>query len=195
MSEQAFGCVGAMIRLRSGRYLDLIDPDPAAIVVEDIAGPLARICRFGAQLPGNQWYSVAEHSVHCWRQAHKRWKAGFPGEHPRFHLAVLLHDAAEAFIGDCVRPLKNLLSDYRAVESRIEAAIETRFEVSFADPRIKQIDNAMLIAERRELFQDDGVVWHGEDAVPRLIVDFKRWGPAMAEREFVYCLKLAGVKE
>jgi uncharacterized protein len=194
MSGKAFGCVGTTIRLRSGRYFDLVDPDPAAITPGDIAGPLAKICRFGGQLPGNRLYSVAEHSVHCWREAHRLWRAGTPGEHPRFHAAVLLHDAAEAFIGDIVRPLKQLLPDYRAIEARVEAAIETRFDVSFADPRIRQIDNAVLIAEKRAIFGDDGVMWEGEETVPKLSLRLEFFLPPMAEMEFHLCLQRAGVK-
>jgi hypothetical protein len=63
MDEKAFGCVGSTIRLASGRYLDLAEPDPAVITIEDIAAGLSKLCRFGGQI--SRFYSVAEHSLAC----------------------------------------------------------------------------------------------------------------------------------
>jgi len=158
----AFGCVGSTIRLRSGKYLDLSCPSPDDIQLEDIAGGLAKICRFGGQI--DCFYSVAEHSVECARQAR------VDGVSAEGQMAVLLHDAAEAYIGDVVKPLKEMLPDYKAVESRLEAAIATRFGIDVAKwaPVIREIDHAMLIAERRLLFSRDQVVWHGELEVRQL---------------------------
>jgi uncharacterized protein len=185
----AFGYVGSTIKLCSGIYFDLAQPDPCAIQIRDIAGPLSKICRFGAQLPGSLFYSVAEHSVNCWQAAREWW----PGEPPAFYRAVLLHDAAEAFIGDMVRPLKELLPAYREIEQRIERAIEQRFAVSFADPRIKEVDNALLIAEKRAIWGSDGQAWEGEEQVRRWEVKLTKMphnqDPGFSEDVFVVAFR------
>ena len=144
----AVGCVGTTILLVDGRYLDLMKPDPAAIKLETIAHGLARICRFGGQI--REWYSVAEHSLWCERQAEA------DGCDDDARRAVLLHDAAEAYIGDVVRPLKRLLPLYREIEDRLHAAIGERFGVNFEawKETIHDIDNALLKAEREQLFTD-----------------------------------------
>lgn len=159
----AFGCVGSTIRLVSGTYLDLRQPDPAAITLFDVSLPLSHLCRFGGQT--ERFYSVAEHSVAC---AHQALREGLPRS---VQLACLMHDAAEAFIGDVVKPLKLLIEPlYGPIEERIEAAIAARFGIDFettADDW-KRIDRTLLIAERRALFAADGVKWTGEDDVARI---------------------------
>ena len=153
-----FGCVGSTIRLVGGAYLDLLNPDLATLSLFDVSIPLSNLCRFGGQI--ERFYSVAEHSVACAERARQE---GLP---PAVQLACLMHDAAEAFVGDVVRPLKNLIAPlYRPIEKRIEAAVGKRFGVDFTSTaeHWKRIDGAMLIAERRALFAADGVKWAGED--------------------------------
>ena len=159
VNEKAFGCVANTIRLRSGKYLDLKDPRPDQFTIEDIAGALSKICRFGGQI--EQFYSVADHSINCVLLADK-WLFS-----PSAQRAILLHDAAEAFIGDVVKPLKIMLSDYGEIEHRMETAIEEAFRVDFAlhADDVRTVDRAMLIAERRRFFTPDKVAWHGEDTV------------------------------
>src|SRR5581483_7354063 len=112
---KAFGCINNTIRLRSGRYLDLADPRPDQFAFADIAGGLSKICRFGGQI--NHFYSVAEHCWHCCKLA------GADGQCLETQVAVLMHDAAEAFCGDVVKPLKIMLPEYAEIERRVEAAI------------------------------------------------------------------------
>jgi hypothetical protein len=174
-----FGCINNTIKLRSGVYFDLADPDPATIKLPDIAGALSRICRFG----GHCWrfYSVAEHSVLCARQARDD---GLPNDAVR---AVLLHDAAEAFVGDMVQPLKIMMPEYRGVEDRVEAAVAVAFKVDFKrwSTEIKGIDHAMLMAERRRMFESDSVMWTGEETARRISPHIECRDPESAEALFV----------
>lgn len=180
MSDTVFGCVKNTIRLRSGAYFDFLDPQPDQFTLEDIAGALAKICRFGAQC--DFFYSVAEHSVRCASQASE------DGQPTDVQLAVLLHDAAEAFCGDVVKPLKIMLPEYSAVESRVEAVIAEKFGVDFERHRavIREIDHAMLIAERHAVFSRDDVEWTGEREVRKLLLNrgVVGWQPTLAEMEF-----------
>lgn len=184
--ERAFGCVGNTIRLRSGRYFDLADPRPDQFEFDDIAGGLANICRFGGQLP--RFYSVAQHLFNCHRVAAGR---GCSAEERR---AVLMHDAAEAFIGDCVKPLKVMLPDYAKVEARVEACVAERFGIDFGRlaPVWKPIDRAVLIAERRALIPDT-VRWAGEDEVEAVEIDAGPWTPDGARLMFTAAARTLGL--
>lgn len=184
-AERAFGCVNNTIRLRSGHYFDLADPKPDDFELSDIAGALSKICRFGGQI--NEFYSVAEHCVHCSRQAE------MDGLNIAHQIAALLHDAPEAFCGDVVKPLKVMLRDYDAIEERIERAIGKRFGLAtLTSPVVKEIDRAMLIAERRALFSADTTLWTGERSVRVVHPAIGPWSPPRAEQEFVKrCVELS----
>lgn len=174
----SFGCVANTIRLLSGHYFDLANPQPEDFETQDVSGALSKMCRFGGQI--ERFYSVAEHLVHCARQA----KAD--GHGGGVQLACLLHDAAEAFVGDVVRPLKNMLRGYAEVEAAAERAIAAKYGVDFTKHKatVKEIDNAMLIAERKALFSRDNVEWAGESQVRVLSPDIRCWGPAEAQLAF-----------
>lgn len=183
----AFGCVNNTIRLRSGLYFDLADPRPEQFRFADIAGALSKICRFGGQI--NHYYSVAEH---CWHCAMYAAESG----HQDALSAVLMHDAAEAFCGDVVKPLKIMLSEYTVIEKRVEAAIAAKFGIDFAGhaDAIRTIDRTMLIAERHHFFTADGVTWTGETEVKRIKWRFHGWTPEAAEREFTNLAWQIGVR-
>ena len=108
----------------SGRRLDLLDPSPLDIEIEDIAHGLARVARWNGQTVGEHAFSVAQHSLVVEEvAAHIE-----PGLDPRWRLAALLHDAPEYVIGDMISPFKAALGvDYRAFEDRLETAIHLRF--------------------------------------------------------------------
>ncbi|MGD8356125.1 MAG: HD family hydrolase [Methyloceanibacter sp.] len=108
----------------SGRRLDLLDPSPLDIEIEDIAHGLARVARWNGQTHGDHTFSVAEHSLLV--EAITRDLA--PSASPSDRLAALLHDAPEYVIGDLISPFKAALSlDYRTFEARLLAAIHRRF--------------------------------------------------------------------
>jgi 5'-deoxynucleotidase YfbR-like HD superfamily hydrolase len=111
-------------RMLSGRRLDLLDPSPLDIEIEDIAHGLARVARWNGQTKGGCAFSVAQHCVLVERFVHElRPKAGRP-----LRLAALLHDAAEYVIGDLISPFKTAVGlDYKAFENRLARAIHIRF--------------------------------------------------------------------
>ncbi len=111
-------------RMLSGRRLDLLDPSPFDIEIEDIAHGLARVARWNGQTTGPHPFSVAQHSLLVEAIAQHR-----HADLPRAAgLTILLHDAAEYVIGDMISPFKAVLGDtYKAVEARILAAVRLRF--------------------------------------------------------------------
>ena len=108
----------------SGRRLDLLDPSPFDVELDDIAHGLARVARWNGQTAGLHVFSVAQHSVLVEAIA----GALVPDLPPPARLAVLLHDAAEYVIGDMISPLKAMIgAGYPAVEERLRGAIHLRF--------------------------------------------------------------------
>ena len=137
----------------SGRRLDLLDPSPFDIEIEDIAHGLARVARWNGQTLGDHAFSVAQHSFVVEEiAAHIR-----PGLQPRWRLAALLHDAPEYVIGDMISPFKSALGlDYRTFEERLEAAIRPCFGLPariLAEIKtlIKQADRACAFFEATQI--------------------------------------------
>ncbi len=111
-------------RMLSGRRLDLLDPSPLDIEIEDIAHGLARVARWNGQTVGDHAFSVAEHCLLVETIA----GALVPKLDRSFRLAALMHDAPEYVIGDLISPFKAALSlDYKAFEAKLLAAIHIRF--------------------------------------------------------------------
>ena len=111
-------------RMLSGRRLDLLDPSPLDIEIEDIAHGLARVARWNGQTNGAHIYSVAQHCLLVEALA----RARSPRLDDSRRLAVLLHDAPEYVIGDMISPFKVVIGDaYKAVERRLLTAIHLRF--------------------------------------------------------------------
>jgi uncharacterized protein len=120
---KARGPFRAWQRMLSGRRLDLLDPSPLDVEIEDIAHGLARVARWNGQTAGAHIFSVAQHSLLTETLARQR---GSLDRESR--LAVLLHDAPEYVIGDMISPFKAVIGDaYKAVEARLLAAIHLRF--------------------------------------------------------------------
>ena len=110
-------------RMLSGRRLDLLDPSPLDIEIEDIAHGLARVARWNGQTLGSHIFSVAQHSLLAEMIARHRSSLD-----RNRRLALLLHDAPEYVIGDMISPFKAVIGDaYKAVEARLMAAIHLRF--------------------------------------------------------------------
>jgi len=183
--SNAFGCVGSTIRLCSGAYLDLLNPDPVLITLRDVSRALSNICRFGGQC--DHFYSVAEHSVACMERAQHEDLS------PQVQLACLMHDAAEAFLGDVVKPLKVIIDPlYGPLETQMEAAIAKAFGVDFETTEAdwKRIDRMLLIAERHALFSPDKVTWTGEGEVERIDYQPHCHTPLLARVDFEDCFEL-----
>ena len=142
-------------RMLSGRRLDLLDPTPMDIEIEDIAHGLAFVARWNGQTRGDWAYSVAEHSL----LVEEIFARLDPGAAPRWRLAALLHDAPEYVIGDMISPVKSALGvEYGEIDARIGAAVHRRFGLPAAipGPVKKQIKLADRISARLEAVEIAG---------------------------------------
>ena len=137
----------------SGRRLDLLDPSPLDIEIEDIAHGLSREARWNGQTAGAWAYSVAQHSVVV-ADLVVRLR---PSASPAWRLAALLHDAPEYVIGDLITPFKAAIGlDYRAFERKLHSVIHIRFGLAPApsptlEQLIKRADRAAAYWEAVEL--------------------------------------------
>lgn len=138
--------IGNWSQTISGRMFYPMDPRAEDVDIEDIAHALSFVCRFGGH--SQKFYSVAEHSVRvsdAIQQSNGSKADAFFG---------LLHDAAEAYIGDMIWPLKQspLVVGYREIERRVEDAIALRFALLLEQPPIvKHFDLVLLATEKRDL--------------------------------------------
>jgi len=136
-------------RMLSGRRLDLLDPSPADIEIEDIAHGLARVARWNGQTIGDHAFSVAQHAL----LVEQIVAALQPGASRRWFLAALLHDAPEYVIGDLISPFKAAVGlDYRAFEAKLLQAIHLRFGLppALPDPIASDIKQADRVAAYHE---------------------------------------------
>ena len=110
-------------RMLSGRRLDLLDPTPMDIEIEDIAHGLAFVARWNGQTRGDFAYSVAEHSLLVEEIFTRQ-----TSSEPKWQLAALLHDAPEYVIGDMISPVKSAIgASYGELDQRLTAAVHLRF--------------------------------------------------------------------
>ena len=160
----------------SGRRLDLLDPSPLDIELDDIAHGLARVMRWNGQTKGAQGFSVAQHSLLVERLC-VHWRPGWPDA---YRLAALLHDAPEYVIGDLISPFKAAIgADYKQLEARLLAAIYMRFSVPVQLPAqiestIKRADIAAAYLEAIQLagFDEDEArkIFGKPRNLPRLVL-------------------------
>ena len=140
-------------RMLSGRRLDLLDPTPVDIEIEDIAHGLAFVARWNGQTMGDWPYSVAEHSL----LVEEIYTRLTPRPEPRWQLAALLHDAPEYVIGDMISPVKAAVGPgYGALDERLTAAIHIRFGLPARLPvavkrKIKAADKVSAWLEATEI--------------------------------------------
>ncbi len=142
-------------RMLSGRRLDLLDPTPVDIEIEDIAHGLAFVARWNGQTHGDYAYSVAEHSL----LVETLFARLNPKAPTKWKLAALLHDAPEYVIGDMISPVKSAVGPgYGALDERLTAAIHIRFGLPAALPKTvkQQIKKADRISAWMEATQIAG---------------------------------------
>lgn len=137
----------------TGKKINILNPDPDTIDIEDIAIALSNICRFGGNI--KQFYSVAQHSMLVCSLAP-----------PHLKLEALLHDSAEAYVGDVIKPLKVILgTKYEAMEARFMAAICFKFQLRPDRLQaIKPYDMEALELEHARLQLGQREVWDRETA-------------------------------
>lgn len=167
-------------RMLSGRRLDLLDPTPLDIEIEDIAHGLSFVARWNGQTHGDFPYSVAEHSLLVEQIYSKLYK----NPEKKWCLAALLHDAPEYVIGDMISPVKSAIgSDYQSLENRLSSAINLRFGLPTKLPENikKQIKKADKISAWIEATQIAGF---SEDEANKLI------GPAPKNNVYNFSIKL-----
>jgi 5'-deoxynucleotidase YfbR-like HD superfamily hydrolase len=129
-------------RMLSGRRLDLLDPSPLDIEVEDIAHGLARVARWNGQTNGAHIFSVAQHTL----LVEAVMRAQSPRVDRRVRLAAMLHDAPEYVIGDMISPFKAVIGgSYKAVEKRLLSAIHIRFGLPAVLP--PELENQIKAAD------------------------------------------------
>lgn len=146
-------------RMLSGRRLDLLDPTPMDIEIEDIAHGLSFVARWNGQTHGDFPYSVAEHSL----LVERLFTRLYPKSTPKDRLAALLHDAPEYVIGDMISPVKAAVGlGYEALDQRLTAAIHIRFGLPAKLPaalkkRIKAADTISAWMEATQIagFDED----------------------------------------
>jgi len=178
-------------RMLSGRRLDLIDPSPLDIEIEDIAHGLARVARWNGQTTGRHAFSVAQHTLVVDAVVDRTApEIGATGR-----LALLLHDAPEYVIGDMISPFKALLGgDYKAVESRLLEAIHRRFGIPMPLPdqisaKIKAADtiSAYFEATRLAGFGDaEALRYFGRPrGIDPATLPLAPWSAAVAEQRYL----------
>ena len=169
---------GPYLQTVSGRFVNPFDPDPSQLDIGDITRALAKTCRFGGHC--RSFYSVAQHSVIVSELVEQR--SGDPED----VFAALMHDAAEAYLGDMPHPLKHrsaLGEAFKAAERHLEQALQTRFNIKPDVPEIKRADRALLATERRAFSAED---WHWPEleGVEPLELELTAWPPDEAARIF-----------
>ncbi len=165
----------AVLQTFTGQRVNLLDANPDTINIQDIAHALSNQCRYNGHC--RVFYSVAQHCVIVSKIV--------PRE---VALEGLMHDAAEAYLGDMVRPLK--MTDgigelYRAAEANLEQVIARKFNLSFPWPaQIKHADNVVLFTEKRDIVVDKAA-WSGEENFTPLRTSIMPMLPSYAEAAFM----------
>jgi len=172
----------------TGKKFDLLNPKPEQVCMEDIAHSLAYQCRYTGHT--REFYSVAQHCVLMARNPN------LPGN----PMAKLLHDAAEAYIGDIARPWKNLLlvqtrygigfseeQSVKGFEQGIQDVIGLALEIDLTySAEVKKADIRMMATEIRDLMPAgfDSEVWGIDISNPVKETIFP-WSPRHSEEAFL----------
>ncbi len=139
---------GDTILTYSGHYLNVFDPNPDHICIEDIAHALSHIPRFAGHL--EKVVSVAEHSIKVMLMVD-----------PAHRLEALLHDASEAYLMDIPKPIKRHLPDYQKLENRLMEVIAAKFGFSFPmSEQVKKADRDRLEYEHKALRIEKGLYYY-----------------------------------
>lgn len=172
---------GAFMSVYSGGKFYPLDPKPAEILIEDIAHALSHQNRFNGHL---KWpYTVAQHSVLVSKYVEQRITTD-----RNTLLFALLHDAAEAYIGDVIRPVKYNLPLFKEIEDKIMDAVARKFGFTMgkkATAIVKTADNLMCAAEKRDLHPTK-IEWPGMPApLYSVVSEITPWTHSYAKGQFM----------
>lgn len=161
------------MQVYSGAPFYPLTAQPEDIEITDIAHALGMVCRYAGHC--RRFYSVAEH---CWLLSYS-----VDQEHA---LTALLHDATEAYMGDLVRPLKNRMPDYKAVEDRLWSVIADRFNLPEGIPQqVKEYDTRIVADEREQIMAPSRLPWTATEGYAPLGVYINGWSPITAGEKYL----------
>lgn len=178
----------------SGVKIDLEKITIDDISLNDIAHHLTKICRYGGALELNKHYSVANHSVSLFYYALDN---GLSEEVQR---NILMHDAAETYLGDLVAGLKRLLLDYKEIESYVEKLICEKYQLSTniaVKAIVKDLDSRIVLDEAKVLFSADKyVAFEQQHKIQPLGIDIKLdslLSLRVTKYNFLHCCNMVGI--
>lgn len=177
----------ALFGTRSGYMFDLLNPDPNMVDIEEIAHCLSYECRYNGHVPGENFLSVAEHSVSVCEKIQKSVESGAVN----VALIALLHDAHEAYTGDIAAPLKKLLPEIKDIETEIQSVINKKYGIEEVSEKtagtVKRADLQVGEMERMEFacMRDNG--YHKHDL--KFLSPVKAKGLFMKKFKEVYVAK------
>lgn len=193
------------IQTHTGKRFDFLDPKPDMVCLEDIAHSLGMLARFNGHT--KFFFSVAEHSINVARYVSEVYSDFNNATGRKLELAALLHDAAEAYIGDIPKPFKDQLSVIGKVEERILSVVFKKFglDTDFYLPlpvQIKDIDRRALVTEK-DLLLRENVDWGWDKGVERLkeylppayLQYNKAMSPSHAKHMFMSKAHILGIKD
>lgn len=170
----------AWMETHSGLRFNYVMLDENAVTIDDVAHALSHMCRYNGHV--RRFYSVAEHCVHLAQFVRAR--GGESGQ----QIVALLHDGAEAYLADVVRPAKRRLPEYMGLEGLIDATIALAFaEYGHTYPFpawLKEIDTRILKDERAQVMNPSPHAWAIDD-LEALGVRIRMWRPYKAKRMFL----------
>jgi len=181
--------MSSSILTSTGKWFDILKPDPSLIDLRDIASALSKLCRFGGHC--KQFYSVAEHSILAAKMMRQK-----NGSNSVLTSWALLHDASEAYVVDIPRPAKRQLTEYMEIENAIQRAVAERFDLPWPMPQeVHEVDHDILSLELRAYMPKQP-----EHLLPPLPVlgladglPVKPLSPRMAEKTFLEETKALGI--
>lgn len=195
LNDVQTGRKGEWMHTASGGRFYPEDPRPEEIRIGDIANGLALDCRYGGQCRIDSYYSVAEHSVHMAQYA---WSHGWSSHEV---LAVLLHDAAEAYLNDLPRAVKHAVgAGYERIEQLVSTCILRKYDVLFESlanaVKIKELDVRIVPLEKARIMNKPQP-WAFDKFPPLEGVEIQCWPPTQARSKFmamyVRCASASGL--
>ena len=148
--------------------VNVLNPDPETLYIEDVAHALSMMTRAGGHFP--TFFSVAQHCLQCYEEAKAR------SYSPEVCLICLLHDASEAYLADVTRPVKKNMTMYIQIEEQLQNMLYEKFLGRLPDKReldlMQNIDDAALYYEfvyfmDEKLFAEEPVMITSPDYTSR----------------------------